>query len=93
MYLFDLTLSTLDKIFSGGHSEIFSYFSQKTGFDISCKLSQLEMICMKCQIRFFWENFSSAQFAQRVVKLKHFVQRFTIMLAICSFEIVIVCYI
>ena len=27
----------------------FSYFSQKTGFDISCKLSPLETICMKCQ--------------------------------------------
>ena len=31
----------------------FSYFSQKTGFDISCKLSPLETICMKCQI-LFW---------------------------------------
>ena len=28
----------------------FSYFSQKTGFDISCKLSPKETICMKCQI-------------------------------------------
>ena len=26
----------------------FSYFSKKTGFDISCKLSLLETICMKC---------------------------------------------
>ena len=24
-------------------------FSQKTGFDISCKLSPLETICLKCQ--------------------------------------------
>ena len=30
----------------------FSYFSQKTGFDISCKLSPKETICMKCQILF-----------------------------------------
>ena len=28
----------------------FSYFSQKKVFDILCKLSQLETICMKCQI-------------------------------------------
>ena len=27
-----------------------SYFSQKIGFDISCKLSHLETICMKFQI-------------------------------------------
>ena len=32
---------------------VFSYFSQKTGFDISCKLSPQETICMKCQILFF----------------------------------------
>ena len=30
----------------------FSYFTQKTGFDISCKLSPKETICMKCQILF-----------------------------------------
>ena len=30
----------------------FSYFSQKTEFDISCKLSQLETVCMKYQILF-----------------------------------------
>ena len=29
-----------------------SYFFQKMGFDISCKLSPLETICMKCQILF-----------------------------------------
>ena len=34
----------------------FSYSSQKTGFDISCKLSPLETICMKCQNMFFGEN-------------------------------------
>ena len=27
----------------------FSYFSQKTGSDISCKLSPLKTVCMKCQ--------------------------------------------
>ena len=31
---------------------VLPYFSQKTGFDISCKLSQLETICLKCQILF-----------------------------------------
>ena len=33
-----LTLCTLSKIFSRRYFEII-YFSQKTGFDISCKLS------------------------------------------------------
>ena len=31
---------------------IFFYFSQKTGFGISCKLSLLETICMKSQLLF-----------------------------------------
>ena len=31
---------------------LFSYFSQKTGFDISCKLSPWETICMKYQSMF-----------------------------------------
>ena len=31
---------------------IFFLFSQKTGFDISCKLSPMETICMKCQYLF-----------------------------------------
>ena len=34
----------------------FSYFSQKTAFDISCKLSPMETICMKCQILFSGKN-------------------------------------
>ena len=29
-----------------------SYFFQKAGFYVSCKLSPLEKICMKCQILF-----------------------------------------
>ena len=32
--------------------QYFSYFSQKTEFDMSCKLSPVETICMKCQILF-----------------------------------------
>ena len=47
----------------------FSYFSQKTGFDISCTLSPKETICMKCQILFSMK-LSSAENAQRVVKVK-----------------------
>ena len=43
----------------------FSYCSQKTGFDISCKLSPMETVCMQCQILFSWKkkeniNLSSA---------------------------------
>ena len=53
----------------------FSYFSQKTGFDISCK-SPKETICMKCRILFSVKNkkniinLLSAENAQRVVKVK-----------------------
>ena len=53
----------------------FFYFSQKTGYDISCKLSPKETICMKCQILFFGKNkkkiinLSSAENVQRVVKV------------------------
>ena len=51
----------------------FSYFSQEKGFDISCKLSPLETIFMKCQILFSGKykkniiNLSSAELAKRVV--------------------------
>ena len=34
----------------------YPYLFQKTGFDISCKLSPLETICMKCQILFSGKN-------------------------------------
>ena len=49
--------------------KLFSYFSQKTGFDIPCKLSPLETICMECQILFSRKskknmiNLLSAEFA------------------------------
>ena len=66
-------LSTLGKIFSIRHFEIFFFFYfpkkqdltfhanclqwiQKTGFNISCKLSPMKTICMKCQILFSGEN-------------------------------------
>ena len=54
----------------------FSYFSQETGFGISCKLSPLETICMKCQNLFSGKNkqniinLLSAVFALRVVRVK-----------------------
>ena len=35
---------------------IFSYFSQKIDFDISCKLSPAETICIKCQSLFSGEK-------------------------------------
>ena len=34
----------------------FSYFFLKTGFDIPCKLSPLETLCMKCQNLFSGKN-------------------------------------
>ena len=68
----------LSEVFSRRHTEIvFSYFSQKTGFDMSFKLSLLETICMKCQIMFSGKNKKKntnflffAELAQRMVKVK-----------------------
>ena len=51
-----LTLSALGKIFSRQHFEIISCFFQKGGFDISCKLSPLETICIKFLILFSGKN-------------------------------------
>ena len=44
-----LTLITLGKISVDDILKYFSYFSQTTGSDISCKLSPVETICMKYQ--------------------------------------------
>ena len=52
----------------------FFLFSQKTGFDISYKLSSVETICMKCQILFSGKNekniinLSSAELTNRVLQ-------------------------
>ena len=45
----------------------FSNFSQKTGFYISCKLSPLETVCMKCLILFFRKNKKNKKFHQCVI--------------------------
>ena len=51
-------------------------FLQKIEYDISCKLSPKEIICMKCHTLFSWDNkkniinFSYADFALRVFKVK-----------------------
>ena len=57
------------------HFEIFSYCSQKVGIDILCRLSPLQTICMKSESPFLEKiseniNLYSAEFAQRVVKVK-----------------------
>ena len=51
-----LTLSTLGKVFSRRYFEIFFLFFPEKGFDISCKVSSKETICMKCQILFSGKN-------------------------------------
>ena len=63
-----------------GKNFTLKYFSQKMGFDISCKSSPKETICMKCKCLFSgWGrggirknsvSLLSAELAQRVVKVK-----------------------
>ena len=73
-----LMLSMLGKNFSRQLSEIlFSYFSQKTGFDISCRLSSGDNLHEMAN-PIFWKkgdkniiSLSSAACAQRVLKFKH----------------------
>ena len=57
-------------------------FSHKIGFDISCKLSSMETICMKCQTLFSGKHKkisyikkSPTELAQRMVKVKYRRQR------------------
>ena len=42
----------LGKILADDILKYFSYFSEKIGFDISCKLFPNEKLCMKCQSLF-----------------------------------------
>ena len=82
-------LCTLGKNSADNILKYFSYFYQKTGFDISCKLSPVETICMKCQSLFSEKdkknviNLSSAESAQRVVKVK--------MISANIFRVIMVC--
>ena len=67
-----LMLNTLGKFSADDILKYFSYFSLKTGFDVSCKLSPSEKICMKYQVLFSRKNIIillSAELAQRVVKV------------------------
>ena len=78
---FFLMLSSLGKFLADNILKYFSYFCQKTRFDISSKLS-METICMNCQIMFSGKNkknimtLSSDEFAKRVVKVKASLQIF-----------------
>ena len=71
-----LTLALWVKFSADDILKYFSYFSQKTGFDISCKLSPYETICMKCSTLFSGKNkkniinLPSTENAHRVVKVK-----------------------
>ena len=62
------------KISAEDCSKQFSYLFKKIGFDISCKLSPEETVCMKCQSLFSgkkWEkyrNFLSPELAEKGVK-------------------------
>ena len=51
-----LTLCMLGKNSADAILKYFSYFSEKIGYDTSCKLSPKETICMKCQILFSRKN-------------------------------------
>ena len=68
MHLFEINVQNRSNILK--YIYIYIYL-QKTGFDISCKLSPLETICMECQNLSFWKkniknimNLSSAEFAR-----------------------------
>ena len=47
----------------------FSYFAQKTGFDISYKLSPLETVCIKCQILFSGKNKKKKNFKMLLAEI------------------------
>ena len=52
-FFYDLTLTTPLANLADDKLSIFSYFSQKTGFEMSGKLSPT---CMKCKNLFSWKN-------------------------------------
>ena len=64
-----LTLSILGKTFSRRHFQNKSYFSKKMRFDVSCKLSPKETVCMKCQTLFSRKNIGKLLSNGRVLNL------------------------
>ena len=58
-----------------GYLVIFSYITQKTGFNISCTLSPLGTVCIECQILFTGKNKKNfkcpAENFSRVLSVKH----------------------
>ena len=73
-----LMRSTWDTISADNISKYFC-FLQKIVFDVSCKLSLLETVCMICKSGIFVKNkknivnLSSAGYAQRVVKVEEII--------------------
>ena len=65
----ELTFTTLLAISGDDKLVIFSYFSQKTGFDISCESSPKETICMKCQNLFSGEKKKKKNSVCRLLKI------------------------
>ena len=69
---------SMDKFSKQQTNDIFSYFSQKTGFDISCKLSPNGDNLHEISNPVFWGkkekkyiiNLSTVELARRVVKVK-----------------------
>ena len=49
-------LLTFTALWANSADDKFVIFFQKVGLDISCKLSQMETFCMKCQILFSGKN-------------------------------------
>ena len=56
LYFLYLELNMRVKISADVILKYFSYFFQKIGLDISCKLSPKETTCMKCQSPFSGKN-------------------------------------
>ena len=52
LIMYILLLSTMVHFSADDILKYVSYFSKETGFDISCKLSPMEIICMRCHILF-----------------------------------------
>ena len=70
-----LTLSTLWAHSTEDELMIFFVFFQKIRFDISCKLSPQEAICMKCRILFSGKNISKCRllkFYRACLALRHY---------------------